>query len=132
MRYDVFLMFQSIVELMLFVPDRRAAAKWYATLLDRPLSTGDDPDHLFIALPHQQIWFHQADAKSPSGRGGQVAYWQVEDLSAAMARADAAGAALYRGPLDREDGTHMCQFADPFGNVFGMIGPLSRKEEAQP
>jgi hypothetical protein len=33
------------------------------------------------------------------------------------------GALLYRGPLDRRDGEFMCQMKDPFGNLFGLVGP---------
>jgi hypothetical protein len=30
---------------------------------------------------------------------------------------------LYRGPLVIETGQAIFQFADPFGNLFGLIGP---------
>ena len=36
---------------------------------------------------------------------------------------EAAGATLYRGPLAIESGQGVCQFADPFGNLFGLVGP---------
>ena len=33
-----------------------------------------------------------------------------------------AGASLYRGPLAIESDQGICQLADPFGNLFGLIG----------
>ena len=117
------ILFLCVIEVMYFVKDPRKAAAWYATLVGQPISTLDDPQHFFIRVGPQEIWFHLADEKSPTGMGGQVAYWKVESFDSARARAEAYGAELYRGPLDRLDGTFMCQLRDPFGNVFGMIGP---------
>jgi len=116
-------MFNAVAEVMFFVEDRRAAAEWYSTLLDLPISQLDDPDLFFIRVGSCDLWFHQADDKSRPGTSGQVAYWTVDSFGDAVARAERSGAMLYRGPLDRGDGTAMCQMQDPFGNVFGLIGP---------
>ncbi len=116
-------MFAGISEVMYFVPDRQAAADWYSRLLDAPISFLEDPEHYYIRVGSQEVWFHQADRKSPVGTGGQIAYWQVNDFTAVLARAQQLGATLYRGPLERSDGCWMCQVKDPFGNVLGMIGP---------
>ena len=121
-------MFQGIIELMYFVPDRRVAADWYAQLLDLPITCMADPEHYFLRVGQQDIWFHLADDKSPSGTGGQVAYWRVENFDAAQVRAEGLGAVLYRGPLDRGDGEWMCQMKDPFGNIFGLVGAKLRSE----
>jgi uncharacterized protein len=119
-------MFRGVIEVMYFVADRRAAADWYSRLLDLPISCLEDPEHFFIRVGGQDIWFLEADQKSPSGTGGQAAYWQVDDFDQVLERAQQMGAVLHRGPLDREDGTFMCQVKDPFGNALGLVGPRSR------
>jgi predicted enzyme related to lactoylglutathione lyase len=116
-------MFNEIAELLYFVPDRRAAAAWYAELFGVAITRPAALDAYVIRIGAQEIWFHDADGKTPSGVAGQVAYWRVDDFAAALARAQRLGATLYRGPLDRLDGSLMCQVKDPFGNVLGLIGP---------
>ena len=46
----------------------------------------------------------------------------VSSLSAARGAFEGAGATLYRGPLDIGNGQAVCQFADPFGNLIGVVG----------
>ncbi len=116
-------MSSGIVEIMYFVPERLEAARWYAELFQSEIEWQDEPDHFFLKVGDQEIWFHEADAKMASGAAGQVAYWRVDNFSGFFKRAERLGATLYRGPLDRQDGFHMCQLKDPFGNVFGIVGP---------
>ncbi|MGB7415416.1 MAG: VOC family protein [Thermosynechococcaceae cyanobacterium] len=116
-------LFQNIAEVIYFVSDRRAAAEWYSSLLGVEITELEDANHFFIRAGDQDIWFHQADRKVPSGAAGHVAYWQVTDFDAVLDRATRLGATLYRGPLDRQDGSYMCQVKDPDGNLIGFIGP---------
>jgi uncharacterized protein len=116
-------MFKGVVEIMYFVPNRREAANWYAHLLGTTITYLDIRDYFFIRVGLQEIWFHEADNKMPAGAAGQVAYWQVEIFDTALEKAKHLGAELYRGPLKRIDGQYMCQVRDPFGNLFGLIGP---------
>lgn len=121
-------MFKQVAEIMYFVPDRLAAAKWYSDLFDTEITFLADPEHFFIQVGNQEVWFSQADSKVPSGAVGQVAYWEVEDFDAVLERAVQLGAKLYRGPLDRQDGTYMCQVQDPYQNLLGFFG-LSRRSQ---
>jgi predicted enzyme related to lactoylglutathione lyase len=105
----------------MFVPSVRDAAEWYSAVLQLPAAFIDER-FATIAVGSAQLCFHLADAKVPSGRSGQVAYWRVESLADAAARFQAAGAELYRGPLAIEGGLGICQMADPFGNLFGLVG----------
>ena len=57
------------------------------------------------------------------GKAGPIFYFSVSDFDAVLERATKLGAKLYRGPLDREDGTYMCQVKDLDGNLIGFIGP---------
>jgi uncharacterized protein len=115
-------MFEQVSEVIYFVSDRRAAAEWYSNLFGIEITWLDNPEHFFIRVGEQEVWFHQSDIKVPSGAAGQVAYWQVTDFNAVLERAIQLGAKLYREPLDRQDGTYMCQVLDPDGNPIGIIG----------
>jgi predicted enzyme related to lactoylglutathione lyase len=122
-------MVKGIVEILYFVPDRRAAAEWYAQFFGVEISLLDYPDAYFFRIGGQDIWFHLADEKVPAGAAGQVAYWQVDDFGAALAKAQTLGAELYRGPLKRLDGQFMCQVKDPFGNLLGLVGSEIKSSE---
>ncbi len=114
--------FKGIIEILYFVEDRQAAADWYAQLLNLPIINLGMPGILIIRVGSQDIFFHQADAKTTPGVAGQVAYWRVDDLETAVAHAHNLGATTYRAPIRRIDNLFMCQLKDPFGNVFGLIG----------
>ncbi|MCY7275548.1 MAG: VOC family protein [Phormidesmis sp. CAN_BIN44] len=122
-------MFKYVAEIMYFVSDRRAAAEWYSNLFGIEITYLENPDHYFIQVGEQEVWFHQADSKVPSGAAGHVAYWQVTDFDRVLERATQLGAKLYRGPLDRQDGTYMCQVKDLDGNLIGLIGSRSSMKE---
>ncbi len=85
-------MFKHIAEIMYFVPNRRVAAEWYSTLFDIEITFLDNPEHFFIQVGEQEVWFHQADSKVPSGACGHVAYWQVDDFDKVLERAISLGA----------------------------------------
>jgi predicted enzyme related to lactoylglutathione lyase len=112
----------ALDHIVMFVPSVYAAAAWYSTALELPIGRIDD-NFATIDAGAAKLSFHTADAKVPAGRAGQVAYWRVASLAEAMSRLEGAGATLYRGPLPIEDGQGVCQFADPFGNLFGLVGP---------
>jgi len=109
----------------MFVPSVRIAAEWYSTLLELPASFLDE-NYASIPVGSVQLCFHLADSKVPAGRAGQVVYWRVGSLVDASDKFKRAGASLYRGPLAIEAGHGICQFADPFGNLFGLIGAYNR------
>ena len=99
----------------------RSAAAWYAGVLELPAVFVDE-NLASIAVGPAQLCFHPADGKVPAGRAGQVAYWRVDSLPEAIDRFRQAGAQLYRGPLVIESAQGICQLADPFGNLFGLVG----------
>lgn len=112
---------RALDHVLMFVPSVRPAAEWYSRVLLLPASFFDE-NFAAITVGPAQLCFHTADSKVPPGRAGQVAYWRVDSLSEAMERFKAAGADLYRGPLTIQEGEGICQFADPFGNLFGLVG----------
>lgn len=116
-------MFTGVSEVMYFVADREQAASWYARLVDVPVTYVAEADHYVIRVGAHEMGFHEADDMVPGGPAGQVAYWEVDDFDAAVAKAQRMGAKLYRGPLRRPSGQVQCQMKDPFGNVLGLLGP---------
>jgi predicted enzyme related to lactoylglutathione lyase len=59
----------------------------------------------------------------PGGGGmtSPVAYWHVADIEAKLAEVTAAGATLKDAPRDVGSGRLVATFADPDGNVLGLI-----------
>jgi predicted enzyme related to lactoylglutathione lyase len=112
----------ALDHVVMFVPSVRAAAGWYSSALQLPIS-GIDDQFATIDVGSAKLSFHAADGKVPAGRAGQVAYWRVASLADTMSRLEKAGATLYRGPLAIESGQGVCQLADPFGNLIGLVGP---------
>jgi len=115
---------QSVAHVLMFVSSVRSAAEWYSSLLNLPATFIDD-NFAAIEAGSARLCFHLADSKVPAGRAGQVSYWRVGSLNDAMDRFRNAGAVLYRGPLQIASGEGMCQFADPFDNLFGLVGAYS-------
>lgn len=114
-----------LAEVTYFVQDCRKAAEWYALLFDEPVQTGQPPDlYVVAAAADVTICFHPADEKSPVGMAGQLVTWRVDGLTAVLDRVQRLGGQLYRGPFIRGDGLAACQVRDPFGNVFGLLGPV--------
>lgn len=107
-------------EILFFVPDVRKAQAWYSDLLDAPLIVEDDGYCSFL-VDTTRVGLHPADAKSPSGAGGEVAYWRVQHLQEAVVYFEDHGCQMYRGPICGIDGIYVCQMKDPFGNVWGLM-----------
>lgn len=115
---------------MMFIEDPRAAASWWAALLE----VGDDSIHVdgdFVRFTADRVefGFHPADDERNPRAGSPVPYLLASDLAGDMARAIQCGATLHRGPLDVDPGRTICQLVDPFGTVFGIDnrsdGPLT-------
>ncbi len=59
---------------------------------------------------------------APVGPGGAGVYWGVDDLEAEVARVAGLGATLSAAGIDDVGGgIRVAEFADPFGNRFGLI-----------
>lgn len=107
---------------MFHVSDVKKACGWYSRLLSvEPVYLLEDFPVLRVG--NTELCFHMADAKVSSGKSGVVTYWRVADFNQAIARAEEMGGSIHRGPLEIEDGSTICQIADPFGNLFGLVGP---------
>jgi predicted enzyme related to lactoylglutathione lyase len=113
--------FEALAEVMIFVDDLPATRRWFAEFLgiDPYL---DDAEAVGFRIGPDELHLRPADAKSPAGSAGSVAYWRVASVDAAVGRAEALGATRHRGPGDvPEAGIRICQMREPNGTVFGML-----------
>jgi len=110
---------------MIFAREPKVVASWWADLLECPNDRVSLEDGFArFDVGDTEFGFHPSDAeKNPVG-GSPVVYLRVEDHSAALARAESKGARLHRGPLAIDASRSIAQLVDPFGNVFGLDGPL--------
>lgn len=113
-------MLLNVERIVFFVDDVEDALAWYQHVLGGDVDRSGLPT---VVVGGVQLGFHPADAKTPASVGGTVAYCAVASLDTALERFHDGGAAIYRGPLEIEDGRRICQLRDPFGNVLGLVGP---------
>jgi predicted enzyme related to lactoylglutathione lyase len=98
------------------VTDLAAAKAVYTALLGVP-PTADAPYYVGYDVAGQHIGL------VPGGGGmtSPVAYWHVPDIEAKLAEVTAAGATVKDSPRDVGGGRLVASFADPDGNVLGLI-----------
>lgn len=114
---------QPITAIMVHVAEPDAALSWYANLFPRAQRrVSGDGTFPYLVLDGVQLEFVSSDTKVASGAAGTVVYWHVADLDSALSDAVALGAQRYRGPMQIEPGTSMCQVRDPWGNCIGLRG----------
>jgi predicted enzyme related to lactoylglutathione lyase len=118
-------MFSKVKSVFMFVDDIAASRDWYARILGQPPTYIDESFAMFN-VNGINLCFHLADLKTPVPTGGSVSYWWVEDFTKSLKALQAAGASLYRGPIESEPGSRICQLKDPFGNVFGIEGQAAK------
>jgi predicted enzyme related to lactoylglutathione lyase len=110
---------------MIFAEEPVVVASWWADLLDCPLDrVSFDEGFARFDVGDIEFGFHPSDAKKNPVGGSPVVYLRVDDHSTAVARAESKGARLHRGPLALDASRSIAQLVDPFGNVFGLDGPL--------
>jgi hypothetical protein len=63
-------MIEALDHVLMFVPSVRAAANWYASVLQQWASFVDE-NFATISVGSAKLCFHPADAKVPAGRAGQ-------------------------------------------------------------
>lgn len=109
---------RGISQVIVFVEDPAAAARFWAEALDAPL----DARLPLLNIHGLELFFHESDSeKSPAGTS-TVVYWRVDDLDATRQRLIDRGCEPWRGPIDIGEGRRICQLRDPFGVVVGLDG----------
>ena len=119
-------MMRGFATITYFADDLDAAEAWYTELLGLApyfevpggyieFRFGDHSQELGII---QGGWAPHDMSAAP---GGQIAYWHVDDLDAAIERLASLGAREYEPKTVRGPGFVTASFVDPFGNVLGIM-----------
>jgi predicted enzyme related to lactoylglutathione lyase len=100
------------------VSDLEAAKPVYAALLGAS-PTADAPYYVGFDAAGQHIGL--VPKGGPQSMDSPVAYWHVPDIEAKLAEVTAAGATVKESPRAVGGGRLVASFADPDGNVLGLI-----------
>jgi predicted enzyme related to lactoylglutathione lyase len=102
------------------VSDIERAKEWYRAALGKP-PYFDEPFYVGFNVGGFELGLHPAAPGAPTGAGGAVAYWGVENMQTAWERLLALGATSVSAPSDVGGGIQVATLADPFGNALGII-----------
>jgi uncharacterized protein YndB with AHSA1/START domain/predicted enzyme related to lactoylglutathione lyase len=95
------------------------AKEWYAALLGtRPYF--DEPFYVGFEVGGYELGLQPAGENEP-GVGGDIAFWAVDDVERAIARAIELGAKPKSAAQEVGGGIVVGSVIDPFGNVLGLI-----------
>jgi len=109
---------QGIKTVLHPVSDLTKAKAVYTALLGvEPQS--DSPYYVGYEAEGQQIGL--VPGGGPQAMTSPVAYWHVSDIEAKLAEVTAAGATVKEAPHDVGGGRLVAAFADPDGNVLGLL-----------
>jgi predicted enzyme related to lactoylglutathione lyase len=101
-------------------PDLAQARRWYAELLGAE-PYFEEPFYVGFNVGGYELGLDPDVAAQGAGPGGAVAYWGVDDVAKAVARAVAAGATVVAPAQEVGGGITVATVADPFGNLVGFI-----------
>ena len=122
-------MTKPILAVMVHVSDVQTALLWYENIL--PCAVRKKIIHPvvmdYLDIGGVMLEIVTADEKVTSAAAGSVVYWNIADFDVSLSHILDAGASLYRGPIDIENGQKMCQVLDPWGNCIGFRGPFIQK-----
>jgi predicted enzyme related to lactoylglutathione lyase len=118
-------MLRGLTTVNFFAADLEAAEKWYSELLgidpyfERPgyreFRIGDYQHELGL------IDSRYAPSSSPTGPGGAIVYWHVDDVTATLERLLSIGAKEHEALRHRGGGFITASVVDPFGNILGIM-----------
>ena len=109
---------QGIKTVLHPVSDLAKAKAMYAALLG-VAPQADGPYYVGFEAAGQQIGL--VPGGGPQGMTSPVAYWHVPDIEAKLAEVTAAGATVKESPREVGGGRLVATFADPDGNVLGLV-----------
>ena len=109
---------QGVKTILHPVSDLAAAKAVYTALLGTE-PQGDAPFYVGYEAAGQQIGLVPGGREQ--GMTSPVAYWHVADIEAKLAEVTDAGATVKESPRDVGGGRLVATFADPDGNVLGLV-----------
>ena len=111
--------FLGLRTVIYYVPDVVKARDWYAQALGiKPYY--DTPYYVGFNVGGFELGLHPKEG-TPSGLGGGVAYWGVDDIVGCWQQLIALGATSISEARDVGEGIMVATVADPFGNHVGLI-----------
>jgi predicted enzyme related to lactoylglutathione lyase/uncharacterized damage-inducible protein DinB len=112
----------GVATVRLHAADLRTARAWYADLLRADPSFVHD-DHVEWRVGAHDHGLQIRDLTHAPGHAheGAVAYWQVDDVDAALADLLARGASSHEDVRDVGAGSRGAVVIDPFGNALGIV-----------
>jgi predicted enzyme related to lactoylglutathione lyase len=111
-----------VVHFEIIARDRAAMLDYYERLFGWTVAP-DSPQGYSI-FAREDTGIQGGVAQGPEGYGGHVTvYVQVADAEAALARAEALGAARMMGPMEVSPGLVVGLFTAPAGHVVGVMEP---------
>jgi predicted enzyme related to lactoylglutathione lyase len=101
------------------VPDLSRAKTWYAMAFQQQ-PYFDEPFYVGFNIAGYELGL-DPNPNGPSGPGGSVAYWRVDDIAVGVQHFVDNGAAVSSPIQDVGDGIKVATVVDPFGNSIGLI-----------
>lgn len=117
-------MLRGFATVSYFAADLPAASAWYSEVLGiKPYF--EMPGYVEFRVGdylHELGLIDAAYGPPATDRpAGEIVYWHVDDLDAALARLLALGATVHQPRIDRGHDFSTASVLDPFGNVLGIM-----------
>jgi methyltransferase (TIGR00027 family) len=120
-------MFKELKRVVYFVTDVEAARSWYGRVLGKE-PVFDSPVACIFVVNQSSLSLVRADAVSPTGGHRIAAYWEVDDVDAALRTLVEQGARVKTKPANISS-VRVAEVVDPFGNVLGLSGGIPHEKE---
>ncbi len=109
-----------VVHFEVVAKDAKKAQEFYASLFDWKIDTDNPQGYGMVENKGEGI--NGGIGAAPEGASGHaIFYVQVDDLQAYLDKAESLGGRTIMPPLEIPDMVTFALFADPEGNVVGMI-----------
>jgi uncharacterized protein len=99
--------------------DAAALQSFYANLFDWKIDANNPMQYGMVEAVGGGI--AGGVGPTPGGDGHVTWYVQVDDLAAALEKAEKLGGKTAMPPMDIPDGPSIAQFTDPAGNLIGLL-----------
>jgi len=111
-------MLKGLETVVYHVDDLAGAGAWYRKVLGMEPNY-DTEYYIGFTVAGDELGLHPLEGRERPPRGGQIAYWTVDDIDAAIAHFVEHGATP-SGPI-QDVGVRIGSVIDPFGNELGLI-----------
>jgi methyltransferase (TIGR00027 family) len=120
-------MFKSLKRVTYFVDDIEKAKQWYNTVLDmQPLF--DTPFAKIYNIGNCSLSLAKGMDPLLNSNERIHVYWEVDDIDSEFDKIVQLGARVHT-PIKHVLNTRIAQLIDPFGNMIGLTGEISKQEE---